>query len=108
MRALLMSGSLLEARFDQEMRDIYMRAKTECGYNASRYLQMLSEHGGLETARILVRSPNMSDGFIALWQCKRLDLTVEALVSKPEYAGLFDEAVIRAARDRLRALGQSV
>ena len=31
----------LEKQFEQEMVDIYMTAKKECGYNASRFLQMI-------------------------------------------------------------------
>jgi len=43
----------LEARFDDAMMDVYLRALNECDYKATRFLQMLHEHRGLETARIL-------------------------------------------------------
>ena len=32
----------LEKRFEQEMINIYTTAKKECGYNASRFLQLVS------------------------------------------------------------------
>lgn len=31
----------VEKRFEQEMIDIYTTAKKECGYNASRFLQLV-------------------------------------------------------------------
>ena len=44
----------LEKQFEQEMVDIYMTAKKECGYNASRFLQMISAKGGLAAAKQLI------------------------------------------------------
>jgi len=95
----------LATRFNEDMRLVYQRAKSECGYNATRYLQMLAEKGGLETARTLVRSPHISDGFETLWRYGRLDLTVEYLVIRPEYASLFSESDIKLARDRMTQTG---
>ena len=37
--------------FDEAMMQIYLRAKKEAGYNATRFHQMLADHGGVETAR---------------------------------------------------------
>lgn len=37
----------LEMRFDQDMIYIYKTAKKECGYNVSRFLQMLKAIYGL-------------------------------------------------------------
>lgn len=41
----------LEKQFNGEMRDVYISAKRECGYNATRFLQMLSDQGGVKTAK---------------------------------------------------------
>ena len=62
------------------MMDIYRRALAEANYKATRFLQMLHEHRGLATAQILLHSATVSDGYTALWERDRLDLTVEALV----------------------------
>jgi hypothetical protein len=93
--------TLKEMNFDRAMLAIYQRAKDECDYNATRYLQMLMEHGGLETAQILINSSHVSDGYIALWERKRLDLTVEALVLQPEWQELFTDTERDIARKRL-------
>jgi hypothetical protein len=47
----------------------------------------------------------VSSGFSALYERGRLDLTVEALVGKPEFASLFTEDEIGTARQRLDQLG---
>lgn len=98
----------IELRFDGAMFDIYRRAKSEAGYNASRYLQMLDEHRGLDTARILLHAQTVSDGYTALWERKRLDLTVEALVLLPEFAPLFTDEERSIARRRLTDYGYLV
>ena len=51
----------LEKRFDQDMLDIYTTAKKECGYNASRFLQMVGTKGGLAVAKQLISKPGGTD-----------------------------------------------
>ncbi len=70
----------LEAEFDERMLEIYQRALSELHYNASRFLQMLHEHRGLRTAQILLHSATVSEGYTKLWELRRLDLTVEAVI----------------------------
>ena len=94
-----------EGAFHRAMVGIYDTAKREAVYNATRFLQMISEQGGLSTAKQLLNTTGVSDGFTALWMAKRLDLTVEAHVLEPEFQSLFtpDELVI--ARSRLSEYG---
>jgi hypothetical protein len=87
------------------MRDIYLRAKSEAGYNATYFLQMLSAHGPTETARRLITSSKPSEGFTALWERRRLDLTVEAHVVQDRFQVLFTDAERDAARQRLAEYG---
>jgi hypothetical protein len=100
-------ASELETRFDDAMMRIYVRAKNEVRYNATRYLQMLHDHRGLETARILVMADQPSEGYTALWERSRLDLTVEALVLQPEWQPLFaqEPKLLERARRRLAEYG---
>jgi hypothetical protein len=99
-------SSKLERAFDEAMMRIYLVAKNQAGYNATRFLQMLGEHGGLETARRLL--PHMSDGFTQLWQRNRLDLTVEWLILEPRWRHLFSDAEREVARRRLRECGAKI
>lgn len=57
----------LEQRFHRRMIDIYKAAKY-IGYDASRFLSMVNEHGDLETAKILLRAKTVSDGYTGLWE----------------------------------------
>jgi len=95
----------LTAQFDDAMMNVYQRARKECDYNATRFLQMLHEHRGLETARILLHASNVSEGYVALWERKRLDLTVEALILAKEWHPLFSEHDREIARKRLAEYG---
>jgi hypothetical protein len=95
----------IEHRFDLAMMTIYHNARNEAKYTATRFLQMLHEHRGLETARILLHSPTVSDGYTALWERRRLDLTVEALILQPEWNDLFSTEERDIARKRLQEYG---
>lgn len=93
----------LAKAFDKEMMSIYHRAKSEANYTPTLFLNMLSTHGGLETARRLVHSKTPSDGYTALWERGRLDLTVEAIIcDNPKWHPLFEEETLAIAAKRLK------
>lgn len=92
----------LEDRFDCAMMDSYRRMKSEAQYDAVRFFRMLTEHRGRETARMLLHATAVSEGYTALWERGRLDLTVEALIhDHPEYHLLFSDEEREVARQRL-------
>ncbi len=93
------------ASFERAMRDVYVRAKKEANYTATYFLTMLSDYGGLGTAHRLLAPSEVSSGFTALYERGRLDLTVEALVMKPEFASLFTQDEVEIAQQRLDQLG---
>jgi hypothetical protein len=95
----------VERAFDAAMVAIYTTAKRDLGYNATRFLQMITDEGGLGAARKLLHASAVSDGFTTLWERRRLDLSVEAHVLRPEFAGLFTEGERRIARQRLHDYG---
>lgn len=95
----------LEQKFHTAMVDIYRRAMDEADYQATYFLKMLSELDGLQTARRLLQAPKTSDGFTALWERGRLDLTVEAVMLRAEFAPLFSQDEREQARDRLEKYG---
>ncbi|SCG43418.1 AAA domain-containing protein [Micromonospora halophytica] len=89
----------LEAAFHHAMVRVYERARDEAHYQATLFLRMVTEKGGLATARQLLHHPVVSDGFTALWERGRVDLTVEALVIQPRFRSLFtDEELATASR----------
>jgi hypothetical protein len=96
------------AAFHAAMVRIYTTAKSDVGYNATRFLQMVSDEGGVAAARKLLAADRPSDGFTTLWEASRLDLSVEAHVLRPEFAVLFTDAERETARRRLAEYGFSV
>jgi len=97
----------LERDFHRRMIEIYVAAKSEARYNATRFLTMVNEHGGLETARILLRGSSVSEGYTALWERQRLDLTVEAVILEDRWHALFTPAERQIAVRRLKEYGFS-
>ena len=87
--------------FTAECWDTSARLKKDIHYNATRFNQMLEEHGGVETARRLINAADPSQGFVVLWENQRLELSVEALVLLPWYASLFTSDELKTARRRL-------
>lgn len=96
----------LEKAFDGRMLELYEAARA-IGYIATRFLGMVTEHGGLHTARTLLHSPTVSDGYSALWERHRLDLTVEAAILEHRWLPLFTEDERKVAVKRLRDYGYS-
>lgn len=95
------SNTTLVARFDVAMENIYQDAKREVGYSATRFLVMVRELGGLQAAHRLLAGDRIHEGFGELILAGRPDLTVEALVLRPEYRPLFSEDELRVASERL-------
>jgi hypothetical protein len=93
----------LEKEFHDLMVSIYNRAKSEAGYNATIFKSMLGKYGGVDTARKLLDSPMVSDGFVALYERGCLNLTVEAqLIENEKFWDLFTHKQIQTAKDWLR------
>lgn len=97
--------SPIEKEFAERMKAVYERGRSEAGYNASYFVSMLAQYGPQETAHKLLASPAISDGFAELWERKRLDLTVEAIVVDPKFSELFTPEELEIARKRLQQFG---
>lgn len=103
-----MMSADFEKRLDEAMLDVYRRANVEAGYNATRFLGMITEIGGYATARTLLHTPTVSEGYTALWKRGRLDLTVEAVILRPEWRDAFSDSEREIARRRLGECGYNV
>lgn len=91
--------------FDDAMRGIYWKAKA-VGYNATIFWGMLENRSAVDVAKTLINARRLSEGYSALWEMKRLNLTVEALVvENEEWHYLFEPEEIEKARKRLSDCG---
>lgn len=89
-------------QFTGAMLEIYKRALKEADYRATIFLNMVNEQGGYQTAIKLIHAAKPSEGYTALWQRGHLDLTVEALILRPEWWDIFTNEDRRAAFNRLQ------
>ena len=102
--------STLENLWDLEMRMLYDEGIKYCHYRATYFLQMVVDHGGLQAARSLLHKEGISEGLATLWQCGRLDLTMEARMFQRDETGarkwepLFTSEEFAIARARLAQL----
>ncbi|PWU59464.1 DNA helicase [Micromonospora globispora] len=92
----------LERAFHQAMLRILVRARDEANYKPTLLLRMITDKGGLAATRQLLRNPVISDGFTALWERGRVDLTAEALALQPEFQSLFTEEELAVASSRVK------
>jgi hypothetical protein len=101
-----MEADMLEDEFDKRMQELYHSGKKEARFSAPLFAELLREHGGLETARRFIHSVDYAQGFTALWERKRLDLTVEAMIlAEEKWHPLFTEEEIAICRKRLKEYG---
>lgn len=96
---------LIENKFNKDMKNIYFTAKRDIGYTATRFMQLVAQKGGLQAAKQLIAKDEGTYGFGVLWEKNRLDLSVEALVLKPEYVTLFSDAERIVCKNRLEKFG---
>lgn len=92
---------LVLAQFDSAMLGVYDAAMREVGYSARRFLYMTRSRGGHEAARHLLAKPGVSEGFQRLAAARKLPLTMEFQVLRPEFVDLFSDEERGVARQRL-------
>ncbi len=65
---------------------------------------MLCDHGGLETAQLLLHSNHVSEGYTALWERGKLNLTWKPRLAT-EWHDLFTDEEREIASKRLKEYG---
>lgn len=96
----------LAERFDDELWETVHQAKA-IGYSPTVFERMLKDHGGVTTAKRLIVSGDIQSGFERLAKLKRLDISMERKMLKPEYESLFTSDELQAARWRLKQVDDS-
>ncbi|WP_304508601.1 hypothetical protein [Anaerotignum sp.] len=81
----------LEEKFSEEWMKKEKEAQGMEGYNPVRNLKNLQERGGVSVARRALDRNGCSDNFEILKKNNRLDLSMEVLIVKGEYAVLFED-----------------
>ena len=69
------------------------------------FLQMIETHGGVGTAKRLLKASKQQYGLTRLWNLGLLGISAEALVLQECWQPLFTDDERRVARERLKAHG---
>lgn len=94
----------LEAEFTQALEGTVEAARRR-GYIPTYFMQMLSEHGGVETAKRLLAKSEPQTGLFELWNLGILHEFMEAVIcDNPRYQSLFTPKEIGEAHRRLDEL----
>lgn len=94
----------LESEFEDALRGTYEAARKR-GYIATYFLQMLEEHGGVETAKRLLAKSEPQTGLFELWNLGLLKESMEAVVLQDKFKDLFTMDELAEAHRRLEELG---
>lgn len=100
----------LEDDLTAEFIEGYRAAGKATGYWGHRFLRAVKKNGGLATAKrmLMPRSGAQRKGLDALIEHNRPDLSLEAIVLKPQYRSLFTSAELRVAEERLGDYGKLI
>ena len=94
----------LDSEFTQALEGTIEAARKR-GYVPTYFLQMLAEHGGVETAKRLLAKSEPQTGLFELWQLNLLHESMEAAVLQDKFHSLFTETELAEAHRRLEELG---
>ena len=96
----------LEQRYEERCYSLADQLRTLLGQPRSIFLRMLGTHGAVEATRQLIHARDPSATFTVLWERRRLDLTVEAVIAtEPEWDPIFADEDRNAAKGRLKEYG---
>lgn len=92
-------------KINKEMLELYQVVGKATGYWANYYLRSVRKHGGLAHAKkALGKIGDAQDGFRKLIEIGRPDLSIEAIVLKQEYRGLFSKKELEEAQKRIDSI----
>ena len=94
----------LEEEFTRALEGTVEAAKAR-NYIPTYFMQMLGEHGGVETAKRLLASEEPQQGLFELYYRDLLHESMEAVVLQDKFRTLFTEKELIEARRRLEDLG---
>lgn len=95
----------LERKFEQELVHTVEQQQLVCGWNPVRFLQGVSKYGAVSAVKRLIARGTPSESLERLAELGRLELSLEALAVKKEYAPLFTDDEVNACFDSLCAYG---
>lgn len=93
----------LETEFEKDLWHTVDVAR-EYQYTPTFFMQMLKDHGGVDTAKRLLAKSEPQTGLFELYNLKLLHESMEAVVLQDKYHSLFTEIELSEAHRRLEEL----
>jgi len=90
--------------FDQRV-DNAIREMMSLGYKPQAFMTMKIKDGTVNSIKKLINSSTPPEGFTRLWELKRLDLSMEAIIQEEEWKDLFTDDERQKAKKRLNDYG---
>ncbi len=90
----------LELEFERRLLDA-IRTSINLGYNPIRITEMIETRGGKGTAIDLVGAGEIQEGLRRIVEMDHRELSVESIMLEAQFAPLFENRVLAAARWRL-------
>ena len=94
--------NILQNKFNEEVLEAIEKSK-KLGYVPTRFIQMLQQENYTVVQRLVVKE--VSTGLEKLWSKGHLELSMEAIMIKPEYKDLFSEEIIKVCEKKLKQFG---
>lgn len=91
----------LKKAFHQEMINLYKHMTKELKYKSTKLMDLINKYGGYEAAVKYITSEGNVQDFTVLWEHERLDLSVEALITKPAFRELFLDDIVTHCERKL-------
>lgn len=95
-----MNQKELEQQLHDEFEATIPKVKAK-GLRPTKFISMLNEYGGYETAKKLIGTREASQGFADLLMKGLSHLSVESIVLQDKYKPLFTEEELKICRERL-------
>ena len=92
----------LKKLFHQEIIDLYKQIIKSVKYKPTRLMDYINRYGGYEAAVKYISTESNVQDFTILWEKERLDLSVEALITKEQYRELFSEDILSFCDRKLK------
>ncbi|MBP3887988.1 MAG: hypothetical protein J6F30_10160 [Cellulosilyticum sp.] len=92
----------LKKLFHQDMISLYKQIIKSVKYKPTRLMDYINKYGGYEAAVKYISTESNVQDFAILWEKERLDLSVEALMTKEQYRGLFNEDIVNFCDRKLK------
>lgn len=92
----------LKKLFHQEIIDLYKQIIKSVKYKPTRLMDFINRYGGYEAAVKYISTESNVQDFAVLWEKERLDLSVEALITKEQYRPLFSEEILSFCDRKLK------